>query len=72
MIPTNQICAIWTWHQCPFDEIWSLGHGGDEDYVILYLTSEYNLDWKVVSSLTVCDNRQQEFGNYTLAVTAHA
>ena len=72
MIPTNQICAIWTWLDCPFDEKWALGHGGDEDYVILHLTSEYNLDWKVVSSLTVCDNMQQEFGNYTLSVTAHA
>lgn len=72
MIPMKQICTIWDWNDCPFEEKWSLGHSGDEDYVVLYLTNEPNMDWKVVNSLTVCDNNQQEYGVYTLAVTAHA
>ena len=69
---TNKInMLVWEWSECPLEEKWSLGHGGDEDYVVLFKAG----DWQVqgaVDKLTICDRYSAQYGEYELTVTAHS
>lgn len=70
---TNNLSNIvWLWSECPFDEKWSLGHGGDEDFVII--SRPDSMSGVVVDKLKVCDTNSMsiEGTDYFLNVTAHA
>lgn len=64
---------LWTWVSCPLDEKYSLGHGGDEDYVILYNSNHYMCE-QLLDKATICDHNSTQFvgSDYILSVTAHA
>lgn len=66
---------IWEWSNCPLDEKYSLGHGGDEDFVIIVKDDNEGHHYDtVIEKLTVCDHYidQIEGCNYKMVVTAHA
>lgn len=71
MIPNMLSAIVWDWDSCPLEEKWSCGHGGDEDDVILYKSSCYRME-TAVKSMAICSYNEKEYGEYTLAVTAHA
>lgn len=63
---------IWLWHECPFYEKHLVGHGGDEDYVIIY--RQDSMSSRVIDRLLVSDENSVLIENtsYLLGVTSHA
>lgn len=72
MIRNNIQAMVWDWSECPFEDKWSLGHGGDEDNVILYNKRNWRMA-NMVEKIAVCDYNEHEVGDdHMLAVTAHS
>ena len=72
MLPNKMEAIVWAWSDCPLEEKWSLGHGGDEDEVVLYNKHNYRMG-TMVEKLAVCDHNEMEIGEtHMLAVTAHS
>lgn len=71
---SQSVTLVWTWENCPFDEKYELGHGGDEDFVIMgpEAKSAGNATNHIIDRLVVCDDNQKEIDGIIFFVTAHS
>jgi hypothetical protein len=71
MIDNNLAVMIWDWDNCPFEEKYGCGHGGDEDDVILRHIGHWRSEF-LATKMAACDNYTIQFNDFELSVTAHS